>query len=94
MAVLRELAQDITRATGVNQLSVEPMARSDKNMTMLLRGEGQAFFAKIFTDADASAGDANLRYDREKQILSKRWPVAMPVMVYSADTATNLDCNG
>ncbi|WP_425051268.1 hypothetical protein [Psychromarinibacter sp. S121] len=86
MAVLRELAQDITRATGVNELSVEPMARSGSNMTMLLRGEGQVFFAKIFTDADVNAADANLRYDREKQILSKRWPVPMPVMVYSADT--------
>lgn len=85
MAVLRELAGDITKAVGVNHLEVEPMARSASNMTMLLRGGGQVFFAKIYTDADLNALDANLRYDREKEILSQRWPVPTPTMVYSAD---------
>ncbi|MDF0600828.1 phosphotransferase [Psychromarinibacter sp. C21-152] len=85
MAVLRELAGDITKAVGINHLDVEPMARSASNMTMLLRGGGQVFFAKIYTDADLNALDANLRYDREKEILSQRWPVPTPTMVYSAD---------
>lgn len=85
MAVLRDLAEDITRAVGIKELEVEPMARSASNMTMLLRGGGQVFFAKIYTDADVNSLDANLRYDREKEILSKRWPVPTPTMVYSAD---------
>ncbi len=85
MPVLRDLADDITKAVGIKELDVEPMARSASNMTMLLRGGGQVFFAKIYTDADLNALDANLRYDREKEILSRRWPVPMPTMVYSAD---------
>lgn len=85
MAVLRDLADDITKAVGIKELDVQPMARSASNMTMLLRGGGQVFFAKIYTDADLNALDANLRYDREKEILSKRWPVPVPTMVYSAD---------
>ena len=86
MPILRDLANDITRATGIPELEVEPMARSASNMTMLLRGGGQVFFAKIYTDASQNALDANLRYDREKEILSKRWPVPTPTLVYSADT--------
>ncbi len=85
MPVLRELAEDITKATGVAELVVEPMARSKSNMTMLLRGSGQVFFAKIYTDADRVSLDANERYDREKEILSKRWRVPTPMLVYSAD---------
>ena len=85
MPVLRELAEDITRAVGVGELNVEPMARSRSNMTMLLRGGGQVFFAKIYTDANPTSLDANQRYDREKEILSKQWPVPTPQLVYSAD---------
>ena len=85
MPILRDLANDITRATGIPELEVEPMARSASNMTMLLRGGGQVFFAKIYTDASQNALDANLRYDREKEILSKTWPVPTPTLVYSAD---------
>jgi len=85
MPVLRELAEDITQAVGVGELNVEPMRRSKSNMTMLLRGDGQVFFAKIYTDANPTSLDANQRYDREKEILSRDWPVATPQLVYSAD---------
>ena len=85
MPVLRELAKEITEAVGIRELAVEAHSRSSANMTMLLRGDGQAFFAKIFTKGDFSKIDANVRYDREKQILSKTWPVGMPKLVYSAD---------
>ncbi len=86
MPVLRDLSEQITRALGVRELKVEPIAQSSANLTMLMRGDGQAFFAKIFTDADPTKLNANQRYDREKAILSKTWPVGVPQLVYSADT--------
>lgn len=85
MPVLHDLAEDITRAAGVPELNVEPMSKSPSNMTMLLRGGGQVFFAKIFTDADLNALAADLRYDREKEILSQRWQVPTPQLVFAAD---------
>jgi tRNA A-37 threonylcarbamoyl transferase component Bud32 len=89
MPVIQDLSDQITRATGVPELQVEPMARSASNLTMLMRGGGQVFFAKIYTDAgDAAPGalDANQRYDREKAILARDWPVPMPTMLFAADT--------
>ncbi len=89
MPVIQELSDQITRATGVPELQVEPMARSASNLTMLMRGGGQVFFAKIYTDAgdDAAEGalDANERYDREKAILTRDWRVRMPSILFAAD---------
>ena len=86
MPVLRDLSDQITRALGVRELKVQPLVQSSANITMLMRGDGQALFAKIFTDADPTKLNANQRYDREKTILSKTWPVGMPQLVYFADT--------
>jgi len=85
MPVLRDLADEITRALGIPELQVRPFSRSGANAVLLLQGAGQAFFAKIFTDNDPNRLDANTRYDREKTILSRSWPVGMPDLVYAAD---------
>jgi hypothetical protein len=85
MPVLRDLANEITRALNIPELKVSPFSRSSANIVLLLQGAGQAFFAKIFTNNDLEKLDANIRYDREKAILTKPWPVGIPKLVYAAD---------
>jgi len=85
MPVLQDLAHHITRAVGIETLSVQPIQHSKINETVLLKGAGQAFYAKIFRSAAITALDPKIRYDREMSILSRTWSVPTPSLIYHSD---------
>lgn len=86
MQVFEELAPDITRALGLNNIAANSWRKGDRNIVYALSHPGGNFFAKVY----AFEGDGGLtaaeRFRREKGILSQRWPIGVPRLRFAADT--------